>query len=388
MTDVLLVLNAGSSSIKYGLYPVAEGPAVKRGQIDRIGQRPTHRSQNESTVLPVMADTGHVAVLRWLGNHLQSTTPGLNIVGSGHRVVHGGRDYTRPIRLTPKDITILEGLSSLAPAHQPHNLAGIAAADALWPGQPRIACFDTAFHRSQPRLSQLYAIPRALTDEGLLRYGFHGLSYDFIASQLPEVLGARANGRVVVLHLGNGASMCAMKNRQSVATSMGFTALDGLMMGRRCGDIDPGVVFYLMREKGLTLDETENLLSEKSGLLGTSGISSDMRDLLASDAPEAAEAVALFNYRACGFLGSMAAALGGLDAIVFTGGIGEHAAQVRAGILNGSAWLGTTLDVDANAEHGTTISTVDARVSAHVIATNEERVIATHTRKVLASPSC
>lgn len=385
MTSAILVLNAGSSSVKYALHPLVSGAVLARGQIERIGQAPVHRDAAGKTPLDLGGAVGHAAALDWLMRHLAQQAQGLDLVAAGHRVVHGGRHFDGPARIDADAMRLIRELAPLAPAHQPHNIAGIEAVTRLYPDLPQVACFDTAFHRGQPRLEQLYALPRALSDDGILRYGFHGLSYDYVAGCLPDLLGDRAEGRVVVLHLGNGASICGMKGRHSVATSMGFTALDGLMMGRRCGDIDPGVVLHLARERGMSADAIETLLGEQSGLLGVSGISSDMRDLLASDRPEAAEAVALFILTAAKQLGAIAAALGGLDAMVFTGGIGENAAPVRAGIAAKFEWLGLKLDKEANATHAATISTPGSAVGAYVIRTDEEACIAAQTRLMLAS---
>ncbi|WP_372886727.1 acetate/propionate family kinase [Shimia sp.] len=380
MTKAILVLNAGSSSIKYGVFEARIGGALMlKGAIERIGAGAELRSATRREKLPLAEDAGHDKILRWLAQDLQGQLRGAELVAAGHRVVHGGQTFTESTLIDAGVIEGIRQLAPLAPSHQPHNLAGITALEELWPEIPQVACFDTAFHRSQPRLAQMFAIPRALTDAGVLRYGFHGLSYEFIASQLPGYLGDAAKGRVIVLHLGHGASICAMKDRRSVATSMGFTALDGLMMGKRCGDIDPGVIFYLMREKGLSLPEAEALVSNRSGLLGVSGISSDMRDLEASDRPEAREAIDLFTYRAARQIGSMAAALGGVDAIVFTAGIGENAPAIRQGILEQAAWLGLRLDAKANLAGGPCLTLPDSPVAAFVIATDEERVIADQT---------
>ena len=384
MSRAILVLNAGSSSVKYALHPLAGGEAVLRGQIERIGQGPIHRSADGKTPLDLPGRGDHAAVLDWLMRHLATVSGGLGLAAAGHRVVHGGRHFDGPARIGPAEMRRIRDLAPLAPAHQPHSIAGIEAVARAYPDLPQVACFDTAFHRGQPRLEQLYALPRELTEAGILRYGFHGLSYDYVAGCLPDLLGERAAGRIVVLHLGNGASICGMRNRRSIATSMGFTALDGLMMGRRCGDIDPGVVLHLARQEGMTPDKVETLLGEQSGLLGVSGISSDMRDLLVSDRPEAAEAVDLFILTAARQLGAIAVALGGLDAMVFTGGIGENAAPVRAGIARRFAWLGLELDEAANTAHAATITGAGSAISAHVIRTDEERCIAEQTRALLS----
>ena len=301
----------------------------------------------------------------------------------GHRVVHGGVDYAGPVRITAEVVAKLERLVPLAPLHQPHNLRPIRALSARMPEVPQVACFDTGFHRAQPPLAQAFALPRELSEAGVRRYGFHGLSYEHIASVLPAHDARAAAGRTVVLHLGNGASMCAIAAGRSIATTMGFTALDGLPMGTRSGSLDPGVVLYLMDEHKMDARAIETLLYRRSGLLGVSGLSSDMRELLESEDPHAREAVALFCYRIGRELGSLAAALGGLDAIVFTAGIGEHAAAVREVVCRDAAWLGVKLDRAANARNGPMISTPDSRVAVWVIATDEESMIARHTRDVL-----
>lgn len=372
--DAFLVLNAGSSSIKYALYACENGAVVTRGLIDRIGLGPEHHSAGATAPLPVAKDATHGEVLDWLAQRLLQDSADLRIIAAGHRVVHGGMKYDHPIRLTPKIIEDLRTLTPLAPGHQPHNLAGVEAIGAIWPDIPQIACFDTAFHRSQPRVAQLFALPRELAEEGIIRYGFHGLSYDFIAQTMQSVIGARARGRVIVAHLGHGASLCAMVDGVSQATTMGFTALDGLMMGKRCGALDPGVVFHLMRSHDMGAAEVEKLLSKHSGLLGVSGLSDDMRDLLADQSPEAQEAIELFAYRAATQMGAMAAAIGGVDAIIFTGGMGENAAPVRAAILARLTWLGLELDAAANAQNAPRITT-DGAVNAYVMATDEEAVI-------------
>lgn len=381
MSDAILVLNAGSSSIKYAIF-APDGSRHIAGQIDRIGLGPQHHSTGAHLSLPVAPDATHADILDWLTEHLATTCSELTIIAAGHRVVHGGREFAAPARVTDTVIDQLTALAPLAPGHQPHNLAGITAVARRWPNIPQVACFDTAFHRSQPRIAQLFAIPRALSDDGVLRYGFHGLSYHYIATQLPHHLDA-PDGRVVVAHLGNGASMCALHNRTSIATTMGYTALDGLVMGRRCGELDPGVIFHMLRDRGMSVAQVEDILSTKSGLMGVSGISSDMRDLLASDSPAAAEAVDLFVYQACQKIGALAATLGGLDALVFTGGIGENSAPIRARILQGCAWLGATLDPAANAARAPRITTKTSQLAAHVIATDEEGIIAGETRRLV-----
>lgn len=321
------------------------------------------------------------ALLRWL----EGTFQDLRLVAAGHRVVHGGSLYTAPVRIDASVIAELRRLIPLAPLHQPHHLAAIAALSKLHPTLPQIACFDTAFHHTQPQVATAFALPRQLAAEGIRRYGFHGLSYEYIASVLPDFLGpVVADGRVVVAHLGSGASMCAMRTRESVATTMGFTALDGLPMSRRCGNLDPGVVLYLIQEKGMTAQAVSDLLYQSSGLYGVSGVSDDMRTLLASDDPHAADAVALFVYRISRALGSLAAALGGLDALVFTAGIGEHAPEIRRGVCEQAMWLGVHLDEAANIAGGPGIAMAASRASAWVIPTDEDLMIARHTWRLIS----
>ncbi|SLN34737.1 Acetate kinase [Pseudoruegeria aquimaris] len=382
MSRAILVLNAGSSSLKFGLYDAETQSEILSGQAERIGAGPRIALAGEVQETGLPTEAGHGAVLAWVIARLLAQGADLEIAAVGHRIVHGGREYGAPCVLGPEDMARLEALVPLAPAHQPHNLAGVRAAQAALPQAVQVGCFDTAFHRSQPRLAQIFAIPRELTAEGILRYGFHGLSYEHIAAQLPVIAGKNVE-RAVVLHLGHGASACALRNGRSHATSMGFTALDGLVMGKRCGSIDPGVLLHLMREKGYGPGTLEALLGGQSGLLGVSGLSSDMRDLLASEAPEAREAVDLFVYRAVGCVAEMAAALGGIDALVFTAGIGEHAAPVRQAILEGCSWLGFTPDAVRNAEHGPEITAEGSAKRAFVIPTDEEGVIARHAARLL-----
>jgi acetate kinase len=393
VAEALLTLNVGSSSIKFALFrhaePVPARPELA-GQIDGIGARPHLKAQDaagralDDVDLPIDGDGQHRAALAYLVEWLHAHEAGWSIAGVGHRVVHGGQDYAQPILLDEAHIARLKDFIPLAPLHQPHNLAGIEAMRAALPGIPQIACFDTAFHRSQPAIAQIFALPRRLTAQGIRRYGFHGLSYEYIADVLPQHLDAdRADGRVIVAHLGNGASMCAMIGRRSQATTMGFTALEGLMMGTRSGSLDPGVLLYLMAYAGMDLAALTRLLYEESGLLGVSGISSDMRVLLASDKAEAKEAVDLFCYRIVREIGSLAAAIGGLDALVFTGGIGEHAAPVREQVCRQLGWLGLELDAAANAGGAQRLSTATSRVAALVIPTNEEWMLARHTARLL-----
>jgi len=325
---------------------------------------------------------GHAA-LDELAGWLRSTYGGARVLGVGHRVVHGGPRFTAPTIITPEVLDELRTFVPLAPLHQPHNLAAIDAVTERLPGVRQVACFDTSFHRGQPAVAELIPLPRDICARGVMRYGFHGLSYEYIASVLPEVAPDIAHGRVIVAHLGSGASLCAMRNRKSIDSTLGFTALDGLCMGTRPGALDPGVVLYLFQSLGLTANDVETILYKKSGLLGISGTSNDMRDLLASRQPSARLAVDYFVYRAAKEIGALAAVLGGVDALVFTAGIGENSAEVRSRICAASAWLGIDMDPDANREGRSRISRSGSRVSAWVIPTNEELIIARHTGALL-----
>ena len=392
MSDAVLVLNAGSSSIKFSVFPGHISPSrpdvICDGECEGIGHR-VHFTARDRTGASLVDEyfaegTTHeealAALLRWLEDHFQDH----QLVAAGHRVVHGGSHYTAPVVIDAAVTAELRRLIPLAPLHQPHNLAAISALSKLHPLLPQIACFDTAFHHTQPEVATAFALPRRLTAEGIRRYGFHGLSYEYVATVLPDILGpAAADGRVVVAHLGSGASLCAIHERKSVATTMGFTALDGLAMSRRCGNLDPGVILYLMQEKGMTATEVTHLLYDESGLFGVSGISDDMRTLLASDDPSAKEAVALFVYRIGRELGSLAAALGGIDALIFTAGIGEHAAEIRRRVCEQATWLGVDLDPSANLAGGAMITRRGSRTSAWVIPTDEDLMIARHAWTLL-----
>jgi acetate kinase len=389
MQSALLILNAGSSSLKFAVYAAecsansALVPdAVYRGLIEEIGGRGRFHiahldrgSVLDEAINPANHAQALQHVLAWLARSHQ----GLQLRAAGHRVVHGGAAFSQPALVDERVLAELEKLIPLSPLHQPHNLGAMRALAELLPDLPQVACFDTAFHHALPDVAKHFALPREMAARGVRRYGFHGLSYEYIASVLPEHLGNAADGRVIVAHLGNGASLCAMRQRRSVETSMSFTPLDGLPMGSRCGAIDPGVLLYLMREEGMQLDQLEELLSHGSGLLGYSGISSDVRALLASEHPHAAEALDMFTYRISQAVASHAVAAGGIDALVFTAGIGEHAAPVRAAICRRLEWLGLHLDEDANNRHHTRISHADSPISAWVIPTNEEWVIARDT---------
>ncbi len=391
MSDAILVVNAGSSSIKFSLF-LERGEALDLllgGQIEGLYSTPRFKARDAAGAVvgeQLWADgepLGHDGGLAHLADFLRERLGEHRLTGVGHRVVHGGAAYAAPVRLTAEIVGHLEQFIPLAPLHQPHNLKPIRLLLENQPQLPQVACFDTAFHRHQPEVAQAFALPPAITDRGVLRYGFHGLSYEYIATVLPEVDPRAAAGRSVVLHLGNGASMCAIHQGRSVASTMGFTAVDGLPMGTRSGSLDPGVVLYLMDELKMDARAIEKLLYQQSGLLGVSGVSSDMRTLLASDEPRAKFAVELLVYRIGRELGSLAAALGGLDALVFTAGIGEHSAAIRERVCRAAAWLGVELDPAANAAGGPRLSTADSRVAAWVIPTDEELMIARHTRRLL-----
>ena len=395
MTDAILALNAGSSSIKFSLFDTANGISshslLYQGAVDGIGGNPHflvqdttgQRLVDEQLKTKATTQPGHKEALGVLLDWVERQETGLTLIAVGHRVVHGGTLFLAPVLVDSQVINQLELLVPLAPLHQPHNLAAIRSIATINPNVPQIACFDTAFHRTQPPIAQAFALPRDLTDQGIKRYGFHGLSYEYIASVLPDYVDYRADGRVIVAHLGNGASMCALQGRKSLATTMGFTALDGLPMGTRCGSIDPGVILYLLSELHMDAPGITDLLYHRSGLLGVSGQSSDMRELLSSNSPRAAEAIDLFVYHIQRELGSLAAALGGLDVLVFTAGIGEHAAPIRARVCQDLQWLGVQVDETANRSGGPKISSDSSAVSVWVIPTDEDLMIARHTSNVI-----
>jgi acetate kinase len=391
MDDYAVVLNAGSSSLKFCVYrrPEVYGWRLEsRGQVEGIGSSPR---------LAVKDGTGGSLVDRELGGGVhdgrsafdalaawfRSTYGGSRVLGVGHRVVHGGARFTGPTIVTKEVLDELQTLVPLAPLHQPHNLAAIEAVSERLPGVPQVACFDTSFHRGQPAVASLIPLPRDVCRSGVQRYGFHGLSYEYIASKLPTVAPEIAGGRVIVAHLGSGASLCALKNGKSVDSTLGFTALDGLCMGTRPGAVDPGVILYLFQTLRLTAREVETILYKKSGLLGISGISNDMRALLESREPAAKLAVDYFVYRAAKEIGALAAVLGGIDGLVFTAGIGENSPEIRRRICDASAWLGVALDEEANTRKGPRISKTGSGASAWVIPTNEELMIARHTGQLL-----
>ena len=391
MDDYALVLNAGSSSLKFCVFNRPGGEAWRlaaRGQIEGIGTRPRLSAKDGDGASLVEASLeGSVedarAALEALAKWLRSRWAGARILGVGHRVVHGGAKYAAPCLVTPEVLADLRELVPLAPLHQPYNLAAIEAAGERLPGVAQVACFDTSFHRGQPALAELVPLPKAIRDTGVQRYGFHGLSYEYIASVLPTAAPEVADARVIVAHLGSGASLCALARRKSIESTTGFSALDGLCMGTRPGSIDPGVVLHLFQTLGCSVADVEALLYKQSGLLGISGISNDMRALLGNPDPAARLAVEYFVYQAVKHVGALAAVLGGVDALVFTAGIGEHSPEIRRRICERLAWLGVTLDPSANAAHGSRITAAESRVSAWVIPTNEELMIARHMARLL-----
>ena len=383
------VMNAGSSSLKFSFY---EGETrLLTGQVDGIGVRPKASATGPDGKPIAPPDLGAVpatapsellpALIPWTRERLGER----RLAALGHRVVHGGLRHSRPARVTPELLAELEALVPLAPLHEPHNLAPIRMAMQLNPDLPQVACFDTAFHRTAPEVQQAFALPYSLYEEGIRRYGFHGLSYEYIASVLPQRAPEIADGRVVVAHLGNGCSACALKNRVSIATTMGFTALDGLPMGTRCGELDAGVLLHLIQQKKMDADALVDLLYRRSGMLGLSGVSSDFRELLASSDARARFAIEVFCYRVAGHIATLAAALGGLDGVVFTAGVGENAAPIRSAICRACAWLGLEFDETANSEHRERISAPNSRVAAYVIKTDENLMIARHARILIGN---
>ncbi|MEQ1739070.1 MAG: acetate/propionate family kinase [Methyloglobulus sp.] len=387
MNKFLVVINAGSSSIKFAIYRLDSSSKLivdANGQIDGIGNQPNFTVTNQQGVVLVdnMLPSNEVAdhkatisiIYAWLLEYIAEG----ELLAVGHRVVHGGQHYAEPVLIDTKVLSDLEKLIPLAPLHQPHNLAAIRALQEIMPTLPQVACFDTAFHCTQSEVTKRFALPRHFFDEGIRRYGFHGLSYEYITSVLPTLDPALERARIIVAHLGNGASLCAIHKGRSVATTMGFSPLDGLVMGTRCGTIDPAVLLYLMDHYGMDARALEHLLYYESGLLGISGISNDMRTLVASDDPYAKEAIELFVYRIGREIGSLVAALGGLDALIFTGGIGEHSNEIRANICQQSMWLGIKLNKQANENSSKLISTPHSTISTWVIRTDENLIIAKH----------
>lgn len=386
---ILLTLNAGSSSVKFAAYGATTALEwLAAGQVEGLGERarfsvkaaePADANHAPDLDGPADHHAAVQAILQWL----QRAEAGRPVAAVSHRVVHGGVALTDPLPVDEALLAQLEQLVPLAPLHQPHNLAGIRAARAAFPGTPQIACFDTAFHRSHPFVSDTFALPRRFYDEGIRRYGFHGLSYEFITRRLRELDPVLARGRVIVAHLGNGASMCAMLDGRSVASTMGFTALDGLPMGTRCGQLDPGVLLYLMGEKGMDATAISDLLYKNAGLRGLSGESHDVRTLEASSSPAAREALAYFADRGRREIGGLASCLGGIDALVMTGGIGENAVRVRSAMLTDMEWMGIAIDHEANLRSDTVISTPGSRVRVLVLKTDEERMLAEHALQCL-----
>ena len=393
MADAVLALNAGSSSIKFSLFEVCEKNGLRlasRGEVEEINSAPFFFARDPAGIAlaeqkwPKQTFRALMdKVIGWAEGHLGAD----NLIAVGHRVVHGGPDHNRSERVTPELLAELDKLTPLAPLHEPHNLAPIRAVAAARPDLPQVACFDTAFHHTMPAVAMRFALPRAYEAEGVRRYGFHGLSYEYLSRRLRELAPALAKGRVIAAHLGNGASLCAMHDGRSIDTTMGFTALDGLVMGTRCGNLDPGVILYLEQQRGLAAKDVEDLLYRKSGLLGVSGIASDMRALLASGDARAKEAIELFVFRIAREIGALTSSLGGLDAIVFSAGIGEHAPEIRAMVCSRLEWIGVALDADANGRNAAVISTGSSRVAVWVIPTDEEAMIARHVLETIRAPA-
>jgi acetate kinase len=386
----IAVINAGSSSIKFALFEEdGEQRLLFRGQIENIGVGPrltVHDRAGEKVSENEWGakELDHGSATKVILQTAIGLLGGKPVAGVGHRVVHGGTNFTAPALVTKDVVKSLKALCPLAPLHQPHNIAPIEAIQSAAPHIPQVACFDTAFHQTQPHLAQAFALPRELTDTGIRRYGFHGLSYDYVSGHLRDVAPEHADKRLIIAHLGNGASLCAIDKGRSAATTMGFTAVEGLMMGTRCGSIDPGVLIYLMDEHGMDARALENLVYKKSGLLGVSGITSDMRTLRASDDPKAREAIDLFIYRIVREIGSLAAAVGGVEGLIFTGGIGQRDAKTRQEVVAGCAWLGAAIDEQSNAKGEGRIDAPSSSIPIWVLPTDEERVIARHTAALLA----
>ncbi len=381
--NAILTLNAGSSSLKFGLYRSATEPEMLlHGQVDRIGQdaQLIVRGRGDKQVNTVSAPD-QAAALDHVIDALRAALNGMDVAGVGHRIVHGGMDFVEATELTPEVLAALKELEPLAPLHQPHNLAGVAASQVAFPAAVQIGCFDTGFHRGHPWVNDTFALPRRFYDEGVRRYGFHGVSYHYITGLIEKEYPQLHKGKLVIAHLGNGASMCAVRQGVSLGSTMGFSALDGLPMGTRCGQIDPGVVLYLLQERGFSIEEVHKMLYEESGLLGLSEQTSDMRELLASGSPKAAQAIDYYVFRARREVGALTAVLGGIDALIFCGGIGENAAPIRQRIVEGLAYLGISIDPVGNGENARDIGTGETRVM--VIPTDEERVIARAVSRVL-----
>lgn len=386
MTKTVLVVNTGSSSVKFSLFESEKLNVLLKGKIEKLRFAPHIIIKNSQGVIlyddswqPVSDETNHEIAFKHLINWLGQNIDEDSLLAVGHRVVHGGPKLSEPT-LIDKDVLIsLESLVPLMPLHQPHNLMAIREISRFYPNLRQVACFDTAFHRGHPKVADSFGLPREYYSDGIRRYGFHGISYDYITNTLKSTTPHIANGRVIIAHLGSGASLCAVKQGKSIDSTMSFSALDGLPMGTRCGNLDPGVILYLIREKGMTVDKVEELLYKHSGLRGMSGVSNDMRQLLNSDDPRAAEAIDYFVYCICKNLAAMTAALGGLDALIFTAGIGENSPDIRAKVCERASWLGIRYDRTANTNGSDCISKPDSNISVWVIPTNEELMIATQT---------
>jgi len=388
VTDTILTLNAGSSSIKFSIYAHGEEPReLARGQVENIGPtaRLILREAGEEKVEVALGASTHRSALHQIFTHASDILDEGTVLGVGHRITHGGIDFVAPQELTGDVIEKLEALAPLAPLHQPHNLKGVLAAQEAFPEALQIGCFDTGFHRGHPWVNDTFGLPRKYYDKGVRRYGFHGLSYQFITSELVRTEPKLADGKVVVAHLGNGASMCAIRDEHSVASTMGFSALDGLPMGTRCGQLDPGVMLYLMEAEGMSASEMSTMLYRESGLKGLSGMSNDMRELQGSDREEAAQAIEYYVFRIRREIGAMAAVLGGIDGLVFCGGIGENSSVIRSKVCDGMEWLGIDLDETLNTENARDVGVGSVRVM--VIPTDEERVIARATIAGLSTVS-
>ncbi len=394
MSELILTLNAGSSSVKFALFEAGDSELelAAKGQVEGIGSAPHFVARDNNGALlaesywePVGAGEGHTVAFRQIWNWLKDTTEDKPLLAVGHRVVHGGEQYTRPVIIDDQVLTELTRLVPLVPLHQPHNLAAIRAVAKSHPKLPQVACFDTSFHTQRPAVSERFGLPYDLYEKGVRRYGFHGISYEYIVSRLEEIAPDLSQGRVIVAHLGSGCSMCAIHGGKSVETTMSFSSLDGVPMGTRCGTLDPGVLLYLMGEEGLSVKDLEGLLYKRSGLLGISGVSNDMRALQESDDPRAQDAIDYFLYRVAQNLGALAASLGGLDGLVFTAGIGENDAKTRARLCQDAAWLGIQIDPEANERREPKISVGDTKPSVWVIPTDEEHMIAMHTFRLVSA---
>jgi acetate kinase len=394
MNELILTLNAGSSSVKFAVFEAGDSELelVAKGQVEGIGTAPHFVAKDASGSLlaesywePVAGGAGHTMAFRQIWRWLREATEGKRLVAVGHRVAHGGEQYAQPVLIDDSVVSDLSRLIPLVPLHQPHNLASIKAVSMSHPQLRQVACFDTGFHRQRPAVSERFGLPYGLYERGIRRYGFHGISYEYIVSRLEKIAPDLSQGRVIVAHLGSGCSMCAIHGGKSVETTMSFSALDGLPMGTRCGTLDPGVLLYLIHQDRLGVEDLEDLLYKRSGLLGISGVSNDMRALQQSDDPRARDAIDYFVYRIGYNLGALTASLGGLDALIFTAGIGENDAALRARVCRQAAWLGIEINQEANEQRGLKISARDTTPSVWVIPTDEERMIAMHTVRLVGA---